>query len=92
MFIEYDAILFSSDAVAFSNAHFGVGIGSTFLDEVICSGSESSLLDCTRASSVTCSYGHQEDAGVRCYSKLGYSTANVWRVTYFITCKTLMKS
>ena len=69
MFIEDDAILFSSDAVAFSNAHFGAGIGSTFLDEVICSGSELSLLSCTRASSVTCYNGHLEDAGVRCYSK-----------------------
>ena len=41
----------------------------TFLDDVICSGSESSLLDCTRASTVNCYTGHQEDAGVRCYSK-----------------------
>ena len=55
--------------MAFSNAHFGAGIGSTFLDDVICSGSESSLLDCTRASTVYCYTGHQEDAGVRCYSK-----------------------
>ncbi|KAL5499890.1 hypothetical protein EMCRGX_G011357 [Ephydatia muelleri] len=55
------------NAVAFSNAHFGAGIGSTFLDDVICSGSESSLLDCTRASTVYCYTGHQEDAGVRCY-------------------------
>ena len=60
---------FSLDAVAFSNAHFGAGTGSTFLDDVICSGSESSLLDCTRASTVYCYTGHQEDAGVRCYSK-----------------------
>ena len=55
--------------MAFSNAHFGAGIGSTFLDDVICSGSELSLLDCTRAGTVNCYTGHQEDAGVRCYSK-----------------------
>ena len=69
MFPNDDNIVFSSDAVAFSNAHFGAGIGSTFLDDVICSGSETSLLDCTRASTVYCYTGHQEDAGVRCYSK-----------------------
>ena len=55
--------------MAFSNAHFGAGIGSTFLDDVICSGTELSLLDCTRATTVYCNTGHQEDAGVRCYSK-----------------------
>ncbi len=60
--------VFSSftDAVAFSAAHFGAGIGSTFLDGVSCGGNEDSLIDCTRASSVICSNGHNEDAGVRC--------------------------
>ena len=56
--------------MAFSNAHFGAGIGSTFLDDVICSGSETSLLDCSRATTVYCYTGHSEDAGVRCYSKI----------------------
>ena len=57
--------------MAFSNAYFGAGTGSTLLDDVICSGSESSLLDCTRASTVYCYTGHQEDAGVRCYGEYG---------------------
>lgn len=56
----------STDAVAFSHAHFGVGTGLIHLDNVGCSGSESSLLDCQRSSSVSCYSGHTEDAGVRC--------------------------
>ncbi len=52
--------------MAFSAAHFGAGIGSTFLDGVSCGGEENSLIDCTRAASVICSNGHNEDAGVRC--------------------------
>ncbi len=55
-----------TDAVAFSAAHFGAGIGSTFLDRVSCGGGEDSLINCHRASSVICSNGHNEDAGVRC--------------------------
>ena len=55
-----------ADAVAFSAAHFGAGIGSIFLDGVSCGGNENSLTDCTRALSVICSNGHNEDAGVRC--------------------------
>ena len=58
-----------ADAVAFSNAHFGVGTGSIFLDGLGCTGSESSLLDCSKSSSVYCYYGHSEDAGVRCSGK-----------------------
>ena len=57
-----------TDAVAFSSAHFGAGIGRTFLDEVGCTSSERRLIDCSRApsSSLRCSRGHSEDAGVRC--------------------------
>ena len=60
--------IFCSDAVSFSAAHFGVGIGQIYLDRVSCSGTEGRLIDCSRASSVTCYRGHSEDAGVRCQS------------------------
>ena len=73
--------------MAFSNAHFGAGIGSTFLDDVICSGSESSLLDCTRAGTVYCYTGHQEDAGVRCYSKTSSDRYSNTIVSYFQSCE-----
>ena len=52
--------------MAFSGAHFGAGAGPIYLDDVGCSGSESSLLDCSNSSIVSCYGGHSEDAGVRC--------------------------
>jgi len=59
-----------TDAVAFGSAHFGAGTGSIYLDEVSCTGSESSLIDCSRSSSIRCYSGHSEDAGVRCQGML----------------------
>ena len=54
------------DAVAFINAHFGAGIGPIHLDNVACSGSESNLTDCPHSSTISCTNGHSQDAGVRC--------------------------
>ena len=56
----------STGTVAFSNAHFGAGIGSQFLDSVACTGSETMLISCSSSSSIYCSNGHYDDAGVRC--------------------------
>ena len=49
------------------NAGFGEGSGSILLDNLVCEGDESSLLDC--ASDVATGESncqHSEDAGVRC--------------------------
>ena len=54
------------DALAFTSAFFGSGSGSILLDNVACSGGESSLLDCTYDSTHDCV--HSEDVGVRCQS------------------------
>ena len=56
----------STDAVAFSNAHFGPGTGTIYLDGVGCIGTENTLNDCPRSSFVSCTFSHAEDAGVRC--------------------------
>ena len=56
-------------AVAFTNAHFGAGVGPIYLDAVDCTGSESNLTDCFRSFIVSCS-SHSEDAGVRCQGEL----------------------
>ena len=55
-----------TDAVAFSGAHFGAGVGLIYLDNIACSGNESILTDCSHSSNVTCTDGHLQDAGVRC--------------------------
>ena len=57
-------------ALAFSSAHFGPGNGRIFVDDVFCSGREERLIDCYRSSTVSCSRGHSEDAGVRCQGKV----------------------
>ena len=50
-------------AIPLGRASFGVGTGDIFLDNVGCTGNESSLLECSY-SDHNC--GHSEDAGVIC--------------------------
>ena len=57
------------DALAFGSTHFGPGGGDIFLDNVGCTGSETSLLDCSHDTSIICDSGHTEDAGVRCHGE-----------------------
>ena len=56
----------SVDAVPLRGAYFGSGSGDIFLDNVVCRGTESSLLECTTNSIGQHNCDHSEDAGVRC--------------------------
>ncbi len=54
---------------ALSNAYFGSGSGSIYLDDVGCYGSESQLSQCPASPWGVHNCRHYEDAGVRCYSE-----------------------
>ena len=72
----FDIILLSlkhlppAGATVFGFAHFGQGTGDILLDDVLCLGNESFLLDCPYDSS-TVDCGHFEDAGVACLPSPG---------------------
>lgn len=57
----------SAGGVYLTGAYFGRGTGIIHLDEVRCSGSESSLLSCPHSGIDVINFcNHAEDAGVRC--------------------------
>ena len=61
---EFATNYYTAGALAFSTSYFGQGIGPILMDNVLCNGSESSLLECNHLSQSNCV--HREDAGVRC--------------------------
>ena len=71
---SYDALVvcrqlgFGSYITYYSSAYFGEGSGPIWLDNVLCTGSESTIASCGHLGfSVTRSCSYYEVAGVRCY-------------------------
>uniref|UniRef100_A0A6Q2WYK5 SRCR domain-containing protein n=1 Tax=Esox lucius TaxID=8010 RepID=A0A6Q2WYK5_ESOLU len=52
------------------NGHFGQGSGPTWMDDVVCSGNESTLTQCPHNTTHNCKHG--EDSGVFCLSGNGF--------------------
>ena len=59
--------------MAYSQAHFGPGSGDIFLDDVMCTGTEITLLACDQNPIGKHNCRHHEDAGVSC---VGNATTN----------------
>ena len=58
---------FSRAIAAYSNARYGPGSGTVWMDDVKCKGGETSLFHCTHKGwGQNKSCGHHEDAGVGC--------------------------
>ena len=55
---------------AYKNAYFGRGKGTILLDNLNCTGRESSLLRCTHNGLNVHNCGHRDDAGVTCKKKV----------------------
>ena len=53
-------------------ASFGAGDGEIWLDNVMCSGNETSIADCTSNGFGSHNCNHNEDAGVRCLAGLEF--------------------
>ena len=67
---------FGSSGTAIGSARFGQGSGSILLDNVTCTGRESTLASCGHLGfGIIRSCSHSEDAGVRC-SLQGYNTCS----------------
>ena len=58
--------MLSAGSLALDGAYFGRGSRDIYLDNVVCSGMESSLLQCRTNPIGQHNCDHSEDAGVRC--------------------------
>lgn len=62
-FISYDK---SPLAIAVSSARYGQGVGQIWLDDLRCTGSENSIIECPSHEIGKHDCSHSEDAGIIC--------------------------
>ena len=64
---------FGSSGTAIGSAGFGQGPGSILLDNILCTGNESTFANCSHLGvAITRKYSHSEDTGVRCVNGKNY--------------------
>ena len=66
--------------IPYSSAFFGAGTGPIYLDDVVCTSSDSQLLECSSRPILRHNCAHSADAGVGCegsiFSTIKYSGNN----------------
>ena len=67
------SLLCVTDAITTSGGHFGFVEGPIFLDNVNCTGTEQSILECLSQDAGIHNCGHRQDVGVLCPGKYGTS-------------------
>ena len=72
-----------SGAYGLRYATFGQGDGPIFLDDVLCTGSETKLADCQHQGIASHDCTHSEDAGVMCPGK--YTHTHPYRNAHYST-------
>ena len=68
---------FPTGATPFSLAFFGQGAGPIWLDNIVCTGSETKLYDCQNAGTGVHNCNHDEDAGVRCQIECKHQSCTI---------------
>ena len=73
-------------AAAFTSAYFGQGTGPIQLDNVRCSGSETTLLQCSHGT-IGRNCDHSNDAGLRCPGRIIIDEYNMCHFNLCVTCE-----
>ena len=73
-------IFCSSAYTYYDSAYFGQGTGPIWLDDLSCSGSELTLLQCSHRGLGSHNCSHNEDVSVRCY---GSKTGSLFKLKIF---------
>ena len=76
-----DSNIFAGLTVYHSSTQFGQGTGPILFTNIGCSGTESTLLECSRSVFGVTSCTHSRDVGVKCE---GIATVNVYHVHSFV--------
>ena len=78
---------YGTGAASYGSANYRAGSGPIWLDNLGCSGSEFSLLQCSHAGKGVHNCGHHEDVTVSCLIKSGSFNQYHWNCLLKVYCK-----